>query len=109
MKTHYFTFDHLACIKGQVKQAVYENQLEVPCRVIATIPYMRYGKEPIEYKFDFLIEQGASQYGMVAHEIDNWIEKVESPKTLAEILNEFPDEEIAEVLAQRLKQRRHSD
>ncbi|MED0676950.1 hypothetical protein ABEV55_12410 [Aneurinibacillus thermoaerophilus] len=108
MQIHHFTFDRLACIKGQVKQAVHENQLEVPCRVIATVPHVRFRKEPIEYKFDFLIEPGPSQYGMVAHEIESWIEKVKPPKTLAEILDEFSDEEIAEVLAQRLKLRSNS-
>lgn len=108
METHHFTFEYLACIKGQVKRAVHENQLKVPCRVNATVPHMRFRKEPIEYKFDFLIEPGPSQYGMVAHEIESWIEKINSPKTLAEILAEFSEEEIAEVLAQRLKRRSNS-
>ncbi|MBT2735180.1 hypothetical protein [Bacillus sp. ISL-7] len=101
MNVYEYTLPVLAGLKGQVKSVVKANNHSIPCRVIATIKFMRYGKYPVQYKFDFLIEEGPGQMGMVAQELDHWMEELEA--TTRDLLKDIPTNELAEILAERLK------
>jgi hypothetical protein len=102
MKVYEYEFLVLAGLKGQVKSAIKTDGHPIPCRVIASIKHMRYGKQSVSYKFDFLIEEGPGSYGMVAHELDHWIDELEQPNA-RELLKDIPTCELAEILAERLK------
>lgn len=102
MEIHFIELPIIAGIKGQVKREVVESKFEIPCRVIASVKRMRYGSVSVIYKFDYLIEEGPGQLGYVAHELDHWIEEKEAPDP-RELIKDIPTDELAQILAERLK------